>query len=151
MAMQMMLIGVSILALCMSDRACADEAGAVKTIENLGGNIRRDKHLPGSPVVEVGLGDTKLTDADLKELKAFAGLTSLDLARTQVTDLGLKELKNLKQLTRLVLCRTKVTDAGIVELKDLKQLKELFLRGTEVTDAGVADLQKALPSCKITS
>jgi hypothetical protein len=91
--MKIMLIGVSILTLCMSDRARADEADAVKMIENLGGNIRRNEHLPGSPVVEVKLGDTKLTDADLKELKVFAQLTSLDLARTQVTDLGLKELK----------------------------------------------------------
>ena len=146
--MQMMLIGVSILALCMSDRARADEADAVKTIENLGGNIRRDKHLPGSPVVAVMLGDTSLTDADLKKLKVFAQLTSLDLARTQVTDSGMKELKNLKRLTRLILSRTsKVTDVGIVELKDLKQLTTLDLDVTQVTDASLKVLKEFKQPC----
>ena len=124
--MRTMLIGAVMLLACLSGAARADEASAVKAVENLGGKVTRDDKLPGKPVIEVNLGDTKVTDA------------------------GLKELKDLKQLTTLNLKFTGVTDAGLKELKDLKQLTTLYLGGTKVTDDGVADLQKALPGCKIT-
>src|SRR5437870_178159 len=148
--MRIVLVGVGLLLACLSGAARADEASAVKAVEKLGGKVTRDDKLPGKPVIGVNLGGTKVTDADLKELKDLKHLTSLNLGWAKVTDVGLKELKHLKQLTTLYLGGTKVTDAGLKELKDLKQLTSLNLAETRVTADGVADLQKALPGCKIT-
>ena len=109
----------------LSGAARADEASAVKAVENLGGKVYRDDKLPGKPVIGVHLHEIWVTDA------------------------ALKELKDLKQLTWLSLTVTQVTDAGLKELKDLKKLASLNLIHVKVTDDGVADLQKALPNCKI--
>src|SRR5437588_455246 len=128
----------------------ADEASAVKAVENLGGKVTRDDKLPGKPVIGVHLHEIGVTDAALKELADLKQLTWLSLAGTRVTDAGLKELKDLKQRNTLYLSSTQVTDAGLKELKDLKQLTRLNLADTKVTDDGVAELQKALPGCKIT-
>ena len=127
--MRTMLVGAVMLLACLPGAARADEASAVKAVENLGGKVTRDHKLPGNPVIGVNLGGL------------FPG---------KVTDAGLKELKHLKQLTSLNLSATAVTDAGLKELKHLKQLTTLNLAVTGVTDDGVADLQKALPGCKIT-
>src|SRR5204862_7026548 len=97
----------------------ADEASAVKAVENRGGKVTRDDKLPGKPVIGVNLYGANVTGAGLKELKDLNQLTSLDLHQTQVTDAGLKELKDLKQLTSLNLWGTGVTGAGLKELKDL--------------------------------
>ena len=148
--MRTMLIGAVMLLACLSGAARADEASAVKAVENLGGKVTRDDKLPGNPVIGVHLHEIGVTDAALKELADLKQLTTLGLESTQVTDAGLKELKDLKQLTTLYLGSTQVTDAGLKELKDLKQLTRLNLADTKVTDDGVADLQKALPGCKIT-
>ena len=148
--MRTMLIGAVMLLACLSDAARADEASAVKAVENLGGKVTRDDKLPGKPVIGVHLHEIGVTDAALKELADLKQLTTLSLTVTRVTDAGLKELKHLKQLTTLNLSRTRVTDAGLKELADLKQLTTLNLEGTKVTADGMADLQKALPGCKIT-
>src|SRR5438270_804408 len=124
--MRTMLVGAVMLLACLSGAARADEASAVKAVENLGGKVTRDDKLPGKPVIGVHFHEIGVTDAALKELADLKQLTSLYLGSTQVTDAGLKELKDLKQLTRLNLADTKVTDDG------------------------VAELQKALPGCKIT-
>jgi hypothetical protein len=55
----------------------------------LGGKEQRDGELPGQPIVDVSLRDTKATDSDLKELKC---LRWLELVNTQITDAGLKDL-----------------------------------------------------------
>src|SRR5207237_3037875 len=134
--MRTMLVGAVMLLACLSGAARADEASAVKAVENLGGKVTRDDKLPGKPVIGVILGGTKVTDGDLKELKDLKQLTTLYLNMTGVTDAGLKELKDLQQLTTLALYNTKVTDAGLKELKHLKQLTSLYLSNTRVTAAG---------------
>src|SRR5437867_4478203 len=102
-------LGVVIL----SGAARSDEAAAVRMVERLGGGITRDDKQPGKPVIGVVLRFTKVTDADLKELKEFKQLTTLILQLTQVTGAGLKDLKELKQLKELHLGSTQVTDAGL--------------------------------------
>src|ERR1043166_8220368 len=139
--MRTMLIGAVMLLACLSGAARADEASAVKAVEKLGGKVTRDDKLPGKPVIGVNLGHTKVTDADLKELKHLMQLTSLNLNSTAVTDAGLKELADLKQLTSLDLRDTPVTGAGLKELKDLKQLTSLNLFLARVTDAGLKELK----------
>jgi hypothetical protein len=70
--------------------------------------------------------NTKITDAGLKELRAFKSLEQLQLG-AKITDAGLKELKGLKRLKDLSLSRTQVTDAGLKELKELRGLLMLSL------------------------
>jgi RNA polymerase sigma factor (sigma-70 family) len=119
-----------------------DEADAVKLVEKLGGKITRDDQQPGKPVVEVDLQVTRVTDADLKDLKGLKKLTTLNLFGCKgVTDAGVKELKELKQLTSLYLYRSQVTEAGVKELKDLKQLTRLILGGAQGTNAGLKELK----------
>jgi len=77
------------------------EEKAVQTIEALGGGVARDEKLPGQPIVKVDLGNTKVTDCDLKVLKELKGLRKLDLYNTPITDAGLKDLKELKDLQEL--------------------------------------------------
>src|SRR5258708_5642623 len=96
--MRTMLVGPVMLLAYLSGAGRADEASAVKAIENLGGKVTRDDKLRGKPVIGVNLSFTKATDAGLKELKELKQLTSLDLSFSQVTVAGLKELKDLKQL-----------------------------------------------------
>src|SRR5438094_10489545 len=76
--MRTMLIGAVMLLACLSGAARADEASAVKAVENLGGKVTRDDKLPGKPVIGVDLGHTQVTDAGLKELKHLKQLTSLN-------------------------------------------------------------------------
>src|SRR5437762_8904983 len=92
--MRMVLVGVGLLLACLSGAARADEASAVKAVENLGGKVTRDDKLPGKPVIGVHLHEIGVTDAALKELADLKQLTWLSLTVTRVTDAGLKELKH---------------------------------------------------------
>ena len=97
-------LGALAAVVILSGAARADEADAVKVVEKLGGKVTRDDKQPGKPVVEVNLSLTKVTDADLKQLKELKQLASLNLfGCREVTDAGVKELKELKQLTSLTL------------------------------------------------
>src|SRR5438132_67643 len=142
--MRTMLVGAVMLLACLSGAARADEASAVKAVENLGGKVTRDDKLPGKPVIGVNFNANPgvVTDAVLKELKDLKQLTRLSLGGNLLTDAGLKEMAHLKQLTSLHLGErsTGVTDAGLKGLKHLKQLTYLDLWQTSVTDAGLKEL-----------
>src|SRR5436853_2890379 len=128
--MRAMLVGAVMLLACLFGAARADEASAVKAVENLGGKVTRDDKLPGKPVIGVHFHEIGVTDAALKELADLKQLTWLSLTVTRVTDAGLKELKHLKQLTTLNLNHTKVTAAGLKELPDPKHRSSLSHSGT---------------------
>ena len=85
----------------------------------------------------------KLTEAELQSL------TDLTLAETKITDANLKEVVKLQNLTYLNLYDTQITDAGLKEVAKLQNLKKLYLPATQATKAGVAELKKALPNCYI--
>jgi len=102
------------------------EAKVAEAIEKLGGRI------------------TTLTT-----VKSERVVFKVDFRGSKVTDADLKQLKDLKNLQSLYLGNTKVTDAGLKELKDFKNLSFLGLLGTRVTDGGVKELQEALPDCQI--
>src|SRR6185295_2969494 len=122
---------------------------------------------------DLGLSQTKITDASLAVLGRLPSLRQLFLAGTATTDLGLEQLKMLRQLTHLSLAKTGVTDTGLVQLArlgnlgwlclsetkltdgslpqltKLASLRELLIDGTDITDAGHEELAAALPKCKI--
>lgn len=54
-------------------------AQAIRTIEKLGGSVRRDKSRPGRPVVAVELPGCPLSDDFLKIAQRFPHLEWLDL------------------------------------------------------------------------
>jgi hypothetical protein len=122
---------------------------AVALIERLGGKVIRDEGSPDRPVVQVYLGGSKVTNADLARLKGLTQLRYLNLFETGVTDAGLANLKELRNLEHLVLSFTRVSDAGLLHLSEMTHLKEIAVGDTKVTRAGAKRLQKALPKLKI--
>src|SRR5438552_2461631 len=100
--MRMVLVGVGLLLACLSGAARADEASAVKAVENLGGKVTRDDKLPGKPVIGVNLGGAKVTDAGLKELKDLKKLTLLWLRDTKVTDAGVADLQKALPACKII-------------------------------------------------
>src|SRR5579871_2957585 len=103
------------------------ETHATQIVENLEGIVVHEGKDPTKPIIEVRLPFSKVTDSDLRELKALKSLKRLNLDDTKITDAGLKYLANSKELEEITLTNTKVTDAGIKELIGLKKLKRLFL------------------------
>src|SRR5262245_40642658 len=90
---------LGLLVLAVTGRA--DEAAAVKVIEKLGGKVKRHDKRPDNPVIGVDLERSKVTDADLKELKQVKSLQTLNLKVTKITDAGLRGLKEFKSLQEL--------------------------------------------------
>jgi hypothetical protein len=81
------------------------------------------------------LRNTSIGDAGLAVLAGFEGLQDLALGNTRVSDAGLAHLARLKKLRALELGVTRVTDTGLKELTALQGLEHLYLDGTRVTDA----------------
>jgi Leucine-rich repeat (LRR) protein len=100
-------------------------------------------------VADLYLGDTKITDAGLKDVAKMKQLERLTLIRTGITDASLKEVAKLQNLTKLNLYDTQITDAGLKEVAKLLDLTYLDLTRTKVTAENAAELQKALPKCRI--
>src|SRR4051794_5988280 len=124
---RVMLFAVVSLACAPAARADDAEDKAAALVTKLKGVIVRDDKKGDKPVIGVHLGNTKVTDAELKELAGFKSLAHLVLNNTAVTDAGVKELAALKGLSSLDLAYTKVTDAGVKELAALKTLTEIDL------------------------
>jgi internalin A len=139
--------GATLGFLVMTATSLADEAAAIEAVKKFGGQVQMDNKKPGAPVTMVNLDNQfsrlnmKLKDPDLKALKQFKSLRSLNLCNTLITDEGLKELREIKTLEKLVLAGARVGDAGMKELKDLKELREMDLCATKVTDAGLKELK----------
>ena len=100
-------------------------------------------------ITRLDLGQTRITNAGLKTIGAFAHLTKLDLHRTAITDEGLAALKSMSELRSLNLFGTAVTDAGLPMLEGLGRLEDVYLRETKVTDAGIAKLEEKLSDTEI--
>ena len=120
------------------------EQPTIAAIEQLGGNVRRDKGF----VVKVDLHNSRATDADLAMLAKLEHLDRLYLPPA-ITDAGMTSLASLKELTRLDLQYTQVTDAGLAQLQALPKLAQVYTNGSKVTDAGIKQLQQLRPQMTI--
>jgi hypothetical protein len=121
-------------------RPTAEQADAIALVERLGGKVKFADDRPARPVVEIALGGTAVSDADLARLECFPELETLALFDSGIGDAGIAHLKPLANLRTLYLGRTKVTDAGLDALAGMTQLKTLGLSDTRVTDAGLLRL-----------
>jgi hypothetical protein len=119
------------------------EERGILAVKMLGGIVERDSTVPQRPVVAVllGLSKTKMTDADLVQLKGLSKLRELWLGNTQVTGEGLRHLQALKHLEHLELFQTPVNDQGLAQIGKLVGLRRLSLADTNITDQGMPSLQ----------
>ena len=78
----------------------------------------------------------------MKELAQLTNLRWLDLGDTRVTDAGVKELSKLRNLQFLNLPHNAdVTDAGLMAIRELVNLERLSLSRTRITDKGLKELR----------
>jgi Leucine-rich repeat (LRR) protein len=96
--------------------------------------------LRGSPVQQLDLSDTAVTNAGLRSLPELQHLQWLSLRGTKITDPGLVHLARVKELADLDLGQTAVTAAGLAHLRAKPELWVLHLTDTLVTDAGLENL-----------
>jgi hypothetical protein len=99
-------------------------------------------------LLELDLGNTRVSNAGLTYLNGLTSLLSLDLSGTEITDAGLAHLEALSSLRRLTLRNDSVTDAGLIHLTKLTSLQVLDLTNTRITDEGLTYLTK-LPSLRV--
>lgn len=85
---------------------------------------------------ELGLGETKITDATLEMIKDFHDMEAIVLDNTKITAKGLENLKEMKKLRILSLNGCKIGDDGLALFKDLN-LRELGVAKTDITDKSV--------------
>jgi hypothetical protein len=78
---------------------------------------RHLKLLKGLDLRSLNLGDTGITDAGVKQLRAFPNLESLDFGFLDITDAALGELPSLKKLRSLDLACPSITDVGVRKLR----------------------------------
>ncbi len=83
----------------------------------------------------------------LKNLRS--PITNLDLSYSRVTDSGLKHLVNLYSLTHLSLRGTKITGDGLMYLDGLKNLKYLNVQNTKIPKATLLELESIKPELVI--
>jgi hypothetical protein len=78
--------------LCIVFPSLADDPvdGALRLITNVRGRYTRDETNPANPIINVSLGNTKITDERLKELAPLTSLETLSISCTGITDVGLK-------------------------------------------------------------
>jgi len=88
-------------------------------------------------LVELTLGETKVTDAGLIHLLPLKKLRKIRLSKTAITDSGMNALAKCEFLEDVDISQTKVGDFGIWELRALPRLKNLNLYLTRVTDTGL--------------
>lgn len=74
----------------------------------------------------------------LRQLKAAAALTVLNLSENSITDEDMGAVARFTNLEVLALQNTKVTGAGLAQLKEMKRLNVLNLKNCRIMDADVS-------------
>lgn len=97
----------------------------------------------GEHVIQLELGDTKITDDALEHIGKLAGLQQLHLKNTAIGNGGLAHIVACKQLRYINLVNTKVTDEGLTALTQLPELQTVYLYQAPVTAQGVAALAQS--------
>src|SRR5688572_27293499 len=112
-------------------------AEQIAGLKKLGARLMLDEQ---GRVIEVNLGERKVTDDDLERLRGLDHLQELDLTRTRITGPGLKHLKQLTALKKLYLTETQIDDGAVAHFEGLTNLELIGLSGTKVGDATLGRL-----------
>jgi hypothetical protein len=90
-------------------------------------------------------------DADLERLKVLDRIEALGLEETAITDAGLRQLRGRKALKALWIGGNWIGDAGIdnLDLASMPQLEILEIRCTLVSDAKLEEIKRRFPKLMI--
>ncbi|MEO5976074.1 MAG: FN3 associated domain-containing protein [Chryseolinea sp.] len=94
-------------------------------------------------IVSIDLGNSAITDADVKTLSEFPHLQKLHLQNTSIHDVGVKNLRSLQYLEFLNLSGTKITGKTLDEISEWNHVKKLYIYNTSVETASIENLRKA--------
>lgn len=100
-------------------------------------------------LIELDLGNSAISDADMQVIGKLDHLTRLHLEETPITDAGLAAITNLTYLEYLNLFGTSISNAGLEPIRSLKGLKSLYLWQTEVSREAVEELMAAAPQLEV--
>src|SRR5258708_11312887 len=120
-----------LVALVFAGGLRADEAEekAIRSLQQVGGQIQRDEKTPGRPVTSVLL-QFDPSYVPFGALRACKQIRSLSISNTRIDDADYRGLGELKQLQSLTIIHSSMGDAAMKELRNLGQLQELSLYGT---------------------
>lgn len=99
-------------------------ATARAVLDKLGGSVEYSEYFPRGCM---HLAETKVSDADLRDLIISSGPAGLDLSRTDISDSGTGSIGEMTDLEYLSLYKTGVTDNGLAPLRELINLAWLEL------------------------
>ena len=103
---------------------------------------------PPAPVRALRLDNTETNDADLEKIcRDNPELVELTLGNTKITDAGLAHLILLKKLRKVRISKTAITDTGMTDLAKCESLEDVDISQTKIGDIGVEAL-RALPRLK---
>lgn len=102
-------------------------------------------------VVSIDMGNSKVSDADLKNLSQFPHLQKLHLQNMAIGDEGVKQLRGLHYLDVLNISGTKISGKTLDEVAGWKNLKKLYLYNTAVQEESVKSLKNTHPELQVYS
>jgi hypothetical protein len=142
MSRQMVMTIVLILGIISA--AQADDARAIRALENAGAIITRDDSQPDHPVETISLNLREVTSETNQELKEIEELPSIDILGSGDTEISVATLQSLqrkKSLKRFAIAYAKISDESAKILGTLKSLETLELRAqNELSPKGIQEI-----------
>jgi hypothetical protein len=111
-------------------------------LDSTGKSIPRIQRDAAGNVEYLRLNGMQLSAADFAAIGRIKTLRSLVLYRTKVTNENLRQLRALPHLEALNLTSTEITDAAVDEILKLESLRSLCLGNVAVTPEAVARLKE---------
>ena len=100
-------------------------------------------------VVSIDLGNSFVTDKDIKYLTDFPHLQKLHLQNVEIGDEGVQQLRGLRYLNILNISGTNISTKTLEEVTDWKNLKKLYLYNTRVPAELVHAFKKSHPGLEV--
>jgi hypothetical protein len=100
-------------------------------------------------VVSLDLGNSSVTDDDLRHLKQFPHLQKLFLQNVNIGDNSVTHLKDLKYLEVLNLSGTKISSRTLDEISGWSNVKKLYIYNTSVPEQSVTSLKSSKPELQV--